>query len=58
MLNTFLKCETGSRMRYTGMLVSAIFVLLSVFTIAQKGLNFGLDFTGGYLTEFTTSQGV
>jgi len=32
--------------------------LLSVFTIAQKGLNFGLDFTGGYLTEFTTSQGV
>ncbi len=58
MLNSFLKCEAGSRIRYTGMLFSAIFVLLSVFTIAQKGLNFGLDFTGGYLTEFTTSQGV
>ena len=58
MLNSFLKCEAGSRIRYTGMLISAIFVLLSVFTIAQKGLNFGLDFTGGYLTEFTTSQGV
>lgn len=58
MLNSFLKCEAGARIRYTGMLISAIFVLLSVFTIAQKGLNFGLDFTGGYLTEFTTSQGV
>ncbi|MDN3485443.1 protein translocase subunit SecF [Pseudoalteromonas sp. APC 3224] len=58
MLNTFFKCETGSRMRYIGLLISAMFVLLSVFTIAQKGLNFGLDFTGGYLTEFTTSQGV
>ena len=50
MLNTFFKCETGSRMRYIGLLISAMFVLLSVFTIAQKGLNFGLDFTGGYLT--------
>mgnify|MGYP000580827621 FL=1 len=58
MLNSFLKCEAGSRIRYTGMLISAIFVMLSVFTIAQKGLNFGLDFTGGYLIEFTTSQGV
>ena len=45
-------------MRYIGMFISVMLVLLSVFTIAQKGLNFGLDFTGGYLTEFTTSQGV
>lgn len=58
MLNSFLNCELGTRVRYTGMFISAIFVVLSVFTIAQKGLNFGLDFTGGYLTEFTTSQGV
>jgi preprotein translocase subunit SecF len=58
MLNTFLNYESGTRVRYTGMFISAIFVVLSVFTIAQKGLNFGLDFTGGYLTEFTTSQGV
>jgi preprotein translocase subunit SecF len=29
-----------------------------VFTLAQKGLDFGLDFTGGYLTEFTTSQSI
>ncbi|MEM5547417.1 protein translocase subunit SecF [Pseudoalteromonas fuliginea] len=58
MLNTFLKGEKGTRLRFMGMLLSAILVLLSVFTLAQKGLNFGLDFTGGYLTEFTTSQSV
>ena len=58
MLNYFLKGEKGTRLRFMGMLLSAILVLLSVFTLAQKGLNFGLDFTGGYLTEFTTSQSV
>ena len=58
MLNTFLEGEAGTRLRFSGMLLSAILVLLSVFTLSQKGLNFGLDFTGGYLTEFTTSQGV
>ncbi|MBB1297105.1 MULTISPECIES: protein translocase subunit SecF [unclassified Pseudoalteromonas] len=58
MLNTFLKGEAGTRLRFMGMLLSAILVLLSVFTLTQKGLNFGLDFTGGYLTEFTTSQSV
>lgn len=58
MLNYFLKGEKGTRLRFIGMLLSAILVLLSVFTLTQKGLNFGLDFTGGYLTEFTTSQSV
>lgn len=58
MLNYFLKGEKGTRLRFMGMLLSTILVLLSVFTLTQKGLNFGLDFTGGYLTEFTTSQSV
>ena len=58
MLNYFLKGEKGTRLRFMGMLLSATLVLLSVFTLTQKGLNFGLDFTGGYLTEFTTSQSV
>ena len=53
-----MKGEVGTRLRFMGMLLSAILVLLSVFTLTQKGLNFGLDFTGGYLTEFTTSQSV
>jgi len=58
MLNYFLKGEVGTRLRFMGMLLSTMLVLLSVFTLTQKGLNFGLDFTGGYLTEFTTSQSV
>ncbi|MGO2349525.1 protein translocase subunit SecF [Pseudoalteromonas nigrifaciens] len=58
MLNYFLKGETGTRMRFMGLVLSAVLVLLSVVTLAQKGLNFGLDFTGGYLTEFTTSQSI
>ncbi|MBB1330842.1 protein translocase subunit SecF [Pseudoalteromonas sp. SR43-7] len=58
MLNYFLKGEKGTRLRFMGMLLSAILVLLSVFTLTQKGLNFGLDFTGGYLTEFTISQSI
>ena len=58
MLNYFLKGEKGTRLRFIGMLLSAMLVLLSVFALTQKGLNFGLDFTGGYLTEFTTSQSV
>lgn len=58
MLNYFLKGETGTRMRFMGLVLSAVLVLLSVVTLVQKGLNFGLDFTGGYLTEFTTSQSI
>lgn len=58
MLNYFLKGETGTRMRFMGLVLSTVLVLLSVVTLAQKGLNFGLDFTGGYLTEFTTSQSI
>lgn len=58
MLNYFLKGEKGTRLRFMGLVLSATLVLLSVFTLTQKGLNFGLDFTGGYLTEFTTSQSV
>lgn len=58
MLNYFLKGETGTRMRFMGLVLSTVLVLLSVVTLAQKGLNFGLDFTGGYLTEFTTNQSI
>ena len=58
MLNYFLKGETGTRIRFMGLVLSTVLVLLSVVTLAQKGLNFGLDFTGGYLTEFTTNQSI
>ncbi|TPH18075.1 protein translocase subunit SecF [Litorilituus lipolyticus] len=38
---------------------TAIFVVLfALMGLFSKGLNFGLDFTGGYLTEFSTNQPV
>jgi len=35
---------------------SILFVILALAGIFNKGLSLGLDFTGGYLTEFTTSE--
>ncbi len=58
MLNYFFTAENGTRMRYSGLILSALLVVLSMFTLADKGLNLGLDFSGGYLTEFSTSQPV
>jgi len=47
--------KNGSKMRFAGLVFSLLLIIISTFGIASKGLNFGLDFTGGYLTEFTTS---
>ncbi|MGS0535471.1 protein translocase subunit SecF [Pseudoalteromonas sp. SaAl2] len=47
--------KNGSQMRFAGLVFSLLLIIISTFGIASKGLNFGLDFTGGYLTEFTTS---
>jgi len=49
------KMSTATRLRLSGLVLSILLVAFSVIGIATKGLNFGLDFTGGYLTEFTTS---
>jgi preprotein translocase subunit SecF len=38
--------------------LAAIFVVLALFGLFSKGVNLGLDFTGGYLTEFTIEQSV
>lgn len=35
---------------------SGILILLSIFTIATKGFNWGLDFTGGTIAELKFSQ--
>ena len=45
-----------TKFRVYGFYFAAVFMLFSVFGIVQNGLNLGLDFTGGYLTEFTTEQ--
>ena len=42
--------------RRTGAVISIVTFILSVFFIATKGLNLGVDFTGGTVLEVTYSQ--
>ncbi|WP_017445888.1 protein translocase subunit SecF [Gayadomonas joobiniege] len=44
------------KVRTTGLVISIIAVLFSCFLIAQRGLQLGQDFTGGYVTEFVIVQ--
>ena len=45
-------------LRIKGCYAALLLVMLSVIGLAVKGLNLGLDFSGGYLTEFTTSSSI
>lgn len=47
-----------SRYRYSGLVLSFIFIIFSMYALLNKGLNLGVDFTGGFITEFSTSQAV
>ena len=42
--------------RKIAVLFSLILLVVSVFSIATRGLNFGLDFTGGTLIEVGYAQ--
>lgn len=42
--------------RYIGFAVTAIMILGSIFLIATKGLNYGIDFTGGTLIEVSSDE--
>ncbi len=44
--------------RRIAMLFSAVLILISIGSLATRGLNFGLDFTGGTLIELGYSQPV
>lgn len=44
------------RSRYIGFAVTAIMILGSIFLLATKGLNYGIDFTGGTLVEIATKE--
>lgn len=50
--------EALSKFRLASFYFASIFTLLALFSLFFKGLNLGLDFTGGYLTEFTTQQSI
>jgi preprotein translocase subunit SecF len=55
----FLKhTEVLSKFRLASFYVVPIFILFSLIGLFYNGLNLGLDFTGGYLTEFTTEQSI
>ncbi len=42
--------------RFLALILSGILLLASVFLIATKGLNFGIDFTGGTVIEIKTEE--
>lgn len=44
------------KLRKTAMIISAVLLLLSVASLATKGLNLGLDFTGGTLLEVSYQE--
>lgn len=44
--------------RNISMVISAILILVSIFAIVTKGLNYALDFTGGILVEVTYKESV
>ena len=59
MSNFLLKhTEVLSKFRLASFYVAPIFILFSLIGLFYNGLNLGLDFTGGYLTEFTTEQSI
>ncbi|MCQ8877049.1 protein translocase subunit SecF [Pseudoalteromonas shioyasakiensis] len=56
MMINFSWLKNGSHLRFVGLAFSVLLVISALLGIAYKGLNMGFDFTGGYLTEFTTSK--
>ena len=45
-----------TQIRQTGLIVACLAMLLSVAGLATKGINFGIEFTGGVVTEFTSTK--
>ncbi|QUM77503.1 protein translocase subunit SecF [Moritella sp. 24] len=41
----------GSKLRYISSAISVVFMLIAITFISVNGLNWGLDFTGGVITE-------
>lgn len=59
MNNLTLKLSNNlSKLRILSAYFAAVMVLISLLGVFNHGLNLGLDFTGGYLTEFSTQQSI
>ena len=56
--NDIATLATFSKYRLAGFYLAITLIVLSLIGLSFKGLNLGLDFTGGYMTEFSTSQSI
>lgn len=43
--------KNATKLRHISSLISCVLIVLSIFSLSTKGLNFGLDFTGGMISE-------
>lgn len=59
MKNTTIKPTSPiSKFRFASLYFAVALIVISLAGLFTHGLNLGLDFTGGYLTEFSTEQSV
>ncbi len=45
-----------THLRKAGLLLSLALILVAMLGLFSRGLNLGIDFTGGFITEFATSE--
>ncbi len=45
-----------TKARFIGLYLTMVFIVVALLGIFYKGINLGIDFTGGFITEFETSQ--
>ncbi len=53
-----LKLNKLTRIRFIGLYLTIAVIIISLSGVIAKGLNLGIDFTGGFITEFSTSERV
>ncbi|MCO4797732.1 MAG: protein translocase subunit SecF [Colwelliaceae bacterium] len=52
------QAESLTKFRIVSFYCAVIFIFIALFGLINNGLNLGLDFTGGYLTEFSTENSI
>jgi preprotein translocase subunit SecF len=52
------QAESLTKFRIVSFYCAVIFIFIALFGLINNGLNLGLDFTGGYLTEFSTEKSI
>ncbi|WP_420791629.1 protein translocase subunit SecF [Enterovibrio qingdaonensis] len=48
---SLINMNNATKWRHFGTLISFVLIALSIISLSTKGLNFGLDFTGGMISE-------